>query len=106
MASASSKEFLEIQANYRVYIHSEPREWHDNNIQAEQKVASNEQTLTSNVEKVISNEQKVTSNEEKLRSKKKQAKHFTSYKTKVIQTDLCICSNISAYLDIFSQIQT
>ena len=91
MASASSKEFLEIQANYRVYIHSEPREWHDNNIQAEQKVASNEQ--------------KVTSNEEKLRSKKKQAKRFTSYKTKVIQTDLCICSNISAYLDIFSQIQ-
>ena len=30
---ASSKEFLDIQANYRVWIHSETRMGHDNNIQ-------------------------------------------------------------------------
>ena len=33
MAPAMSKEFLEIQGNYRVSIHSETRTWHDNNIQ-------------------------------------------------------------------------
>ena len=33
MAPASSKEFFDIQANYRVWIHSETRAWHDNNIQ-------------------------------------------------------------------------
>ena len=33
MAPVSSKEFLEIQANYRVWIHSEPPTWHANNIQ-------------------------------------------------------------------------
>ena len=32
-APASSKEFLDIQANYRVWIHSETRMWHDKNIQ-------------------------------------------------------------------------
>ena len=35
MALASSKEFVDIQANYRVWIHSETRTWHDNNIQSE-----------------------------------------------------------------------
>ena len=34
MAPASSKEFLDIQANYWVCIHSETRPWHDNNIQS------------------------------------------------------------------------
>ena len=34
MAHASSKEFLEIQANYRMRIHSETRMGHDNNIQS------------------------------------------------------------------------
>ena len=29
---ALSKEFLDIQANYREWIHSETRTWHDNNI--------------------------------------------------------------------------
>ena len=29
---ASSKKFLDIKANYRVWIHSETRTWHDNNI--------------------------------------------------------------------------
>ena len=33
MAPASRKEFLGIQANYRVWIHSETHTWHDNNIQ-------------------------------------------------------------------------
>ena len=32
MVPASSKEFLDIQANYRVWIHSEARTWHYNNI--------------------------------------------------------------------------
>ena len=31
---ASSKEFLDIQANYKVQIHSETRTWHDNNSQS------------------------------------------------------------------------
>ena len=35
MVPAPSKEFLDIQANYRVWIHSETRTWHDNNIQSE-----------------------------------------------------------------------
>ena len=30
MAPALSKEFLDIHANYRVWIHSETRTWHDN----------------------------------------------------------------------------
>ena len=34
MGPASSKEFLDIQANYRVKIHSENRRWYDNNIQS------------------------------------------------------------------------
>ena len=34
MAPASSKEFLDIKANYRVEIHSEPPTRHDNNIQS------------------------------------------------------------------------
>ena len=34
MAPALSKEFLDIQANYRVWIHSETRTWHDNSIQS------------------------------------------------------------------------
>ena len=29
-----SKEFLDIQANYRVWIHSETRTWHDNKVQS------------------------------------------------------------------------
>ena len=33
MAPASSKEFLDIQPNYRVWIHSETRTRHDKNIQ-------------------------------------------------------------------------
>ena len=33
MVPASRKEFLDIQANYRVWIHSEFRTWHYNNIQ-------------------------------------------------------------------------
>ena len=33
MAPASSNEFLDIQANYRVWIHYETRTWHDKNIQ-------------------------------------------------------------------------
>ena len=33
MAPASSKEFFDIQVNYRVWIHSETRTWHGNNIQ-------------------------------------------------------------------------
>ena len=32
--TASSKEFFDIQANYRVQIHSETRMWYDNNIQS------------------------------------------------------------------------
>ena len=32
MAPASSKEFLDIQANYRVQIHFESLTWHDNNV--------------------------------------------------------------------------
>ena len=28
------EEFLDIQANYRLWIHSETRTWHDNNIQS------------------------------------------------------------------------
>ena len=34
IAPASSKEFLDIQANYGVLILSETRTWHDNNIQS------------------------------------------------------------------------
>ena len=34
MTPASSKELLDIQANYRVCIHSDTRTWHDNNIQS------------------------------------------------------------------------
>ena len=34
MAPASSKKFLDIQANYRVWIHSETRTWYNNNIQS------------------------------------------------------------------------
>ena len=33
MAPASNKEVLDIQANYRVQIHSETRRWHENNMQ-------------------------------------------------------------------------
>ena len=33
MAPASSKELLDIEPNYRVWIHSETRMWHDYNIQ-------------------------------------------------------------------------
>ena len=33
MAPALSKEFLEIQANYRMQIYPETRTWHDNNMQ-------------------------------------------------------------------------
>ena len=29
-----NKEFLDIKANYRVWIHSETRTWHDNNIKS------------------------------------------------------------------------
>ena len=32
MASASSKKFLDIQASYRLWIHSETCTWDDNNI--------------------------------------------------------------------------
>ena len=35
MAPASRKEFLDIQANYKVQIHSETPTWHDNNIQSD-----------------------------------------------------------------------
>ena len=35
MTPASNKEFLDIQANYTVQIHSKPRTWHDNNIQSD-----------------------------------------------------------------------
>ena len=41
MAPASSKEFLDIQANCRVWIHSETRTWHDNNIQLEKLLIFN-----------------------------------------------------------------
>ena len=34
MAPASSKEFLDIQANYRVWIHAKTRTGDDNNIQS------------------------------------------------------------------------
>ena len=34
MAAALRKEFLDIQVNYRVWINSETRTWHDNNIQS------------------------------------------------------------------------
>ena len=34
MAPASSKNFLDIQANYRVWIHSETPTRHDNKIQS------------------------------------------------------------------------
>ena len=34
MAPVLSKEFFDIQASYRVWIHSETRTWHDNNIQS------------------------------------------------------------------------
>ena len=34
IAPASNKELLDIQANYRVWIHSETRTWHDNNMQS------------------------------------------------------------------------
>ena len=34
VALTSSKEFLDIQANYRVRIHSETRTWHDNKVQS------------------------------------------------------------------------
>ena len=33
MAPASGKHFLDIQANYRMWVQSETRTWHDNNIQ-------------------------------------------------------------------------
>ena len=33
MALTSSKEFLDIQATYRLWIHSETCMWNDNNIQ-------------------------------------------------------------------------
>ena len=33
MAPASSKEFFDIQANLRVWIHTETPTWDDNNIQ-------------------------------------------------------------------------
>ena len=47
MVPASSKEFLDIQANYRVYIHSETRAWHDNNIQANAPYRSTQNTAQS-----------------------------------------------------------
>ena len=31
---STSKEFYDIEANYRVWIHSETRTWHDNSIQS------------------------------------------------------------------------
>ena len=34
MAPALSKDFLDIQANYRMWIHSEARTWNDNNLQS------------------------------------------------------------------------
>ena len=34
MTPAWSKEFLDIQASYKVWSHSEIRAWHDNKIQA------------------------------------------------------------------------
>ena len=34
VAPASSKEYLDIQANDQVWIHSETSTWHDNNIQS------------------------------------------------------------------------
>ena len=34
IAPASRKEFLDIKANYRVWIHSETRTWYDNDIQS------------------------------------------------------------------------
>ena len=34
MTPASSKEFLDTQANYKVWIHSETGNWHDSNIQS------------------------------------------------------------------------
>ena len=37
MVPASSKDFLGIQENYRMWIHSETRAWHDNEIQQELK---------------------------------------------------------------------
>ena len=36
MAPGSSKEFFDIQTNYRVWIHFETHTWHDNNMQTKQ----------------------------------------------------------------------
>ena len=39
IAPALIKEFLDIQANYRVQIHSETCAWHDNNIETHYKTS-------------------------------------------------------------------
>ena len=41
MLPALSKDFLDINANHRVWIHSETLTWHDNNIQSESFVSLN-----------------------------------------------------------------
>ena len=51
MAPASSKEFLDIQANYRVWVHSEIRTSHDNNIQSN---ASYREVLTTQLNHLAS----------------------------------------------------
>ena len=52
MALASNKEFLDIQANYRMWIHSETRKWwHDDNIQSN---APYRQVVTTQIKNVAS----------------------------------------------------
>ena len=52
MAPASSKEFLDIQANYRVWIYSETRTLHDNNVQSQEITFLNLNILFSKLTKV------------------------------------------------------
>ena len=51
MAPASSQEFLDIHANYRVWIHFEPRTWYDNNIQSN---PTHRQVLTTQLDHLAS----------------------------------------------------
>ena len=53
MVPASSKEFLEIQANNKVWIHSETRTPHDNNIQIVKIICPENENDISSVINVI-----------------------------------------------------
>ena len=52
MAPTSSKEFLDIQANYRVWIYSETRTLHDNNVQSQEITFLNLNILFSKLTEV------------------------------------------------------